>query len=312
MTGAAGAAHPDGAAALAAYLAALAQERRASPHTVAAYGDDLRRFLGFLAQHWGAEPDIPALAAARETDLRAWLAQEAARGCGARTRARRLAALRGFFRYLHRHHGVENPAARLLRTPKVSPALPRALSRPQAVAAARDVGGVASTAFAAARDTALFTLLYGAGLRISEALALCVGDAPRAGQPLRVRGKGGKERLLPVLAVVAQACAVWLRHHPGAGDPTAPLFLGERGDRLNPAVAQRQLRIYRRLAGLPETATPHALRHSFATHLLAAGGDLRAIQELLGHASLSTTQRYTAVDSEGLLKAWRAAHPRAS
>jgi integrase/recombinase XerC len=160
---------------------------------------------------------------------------------------------------------------------------------------------------------ALFTLLYGCGLRLSEALALDVRDAPREGEEaaLRVLGKGGKQRMAPVLPAVRAAVADYLRHHRAGAAPDEPLFLGARGGRLDPAVAQRSLRLYRRLAGLPEHATPHALRHSFATHLLGGGADLRAIQELLGHASLSTTQRYTAVDAAGLLATWRKAHPRA-
>ena len=164
----------------------------------------------------------------------------------------------------------------------------------------------------AARDTALFALLYGAGLRIAEALALDLRDAPLPGQDaaLRVIGKGSKERLVPVLPAVRAAMAEYLRHR-GPGGADEPLFLGARGKRLDAAVAQKSLREFRRLAGLPEHATPHALRHSFATHLLGAGADLRAIQELLGHASLSTTQRYTAVDAAGLLATWKKAHPRA-
>jgi integrase/recombinase XerC len=185
---------------------------------------------------------------------------------------------------------------------------PRALSPAQARAVAEEIGDAARP-FERARDVALFTLLYGCGLRIAEALALDVRDAPRSGQPLYVRGKGGKARMVPVLPAVAQAVAAWLDLHPGA-DPGAPLFVGVRGGRLDPAVAQRTMRHFRRLAGLPEHATPHALRHSFATHLLAGGADLRAIQDLLGHASLSTTQRYTAVDEAALMKVWRATHPR--
>jgi integrase/recombinase XerC len=163
-----------------------------------------------------------------------------------------------------------------------------------------------------ARDAALFTLLYGCGLRIAEALALDVRDAPRPGtdDALRVTGKGGKQRVVPVLPAVRQAVAAWLAHHPDSR-ADQPLFVGARGGRLDAAVAQRSLRTFRRLAGLPESATPHALRHSFATHLLGGGADLRAIQELLGHASLSTTQRYTKVDAAALLKTWREAHPRA-
>lgn len=218
--------------------------------------------------------------------------------------------MRTFFRYLDRRHGVANPEAAVLATPRARPALPRALDPPAARAVAEETGTLADDPAIAARDTALFTLLYGTGLRISEALGLTVADAPRAGRPLRVLGKGGKERLVPVLPVVAAAVADWLARHP-APSPDAPLFTGARGGPLNPGVAQRTMRAWRRLAGLPEHATPHALRHSFATHLLAAGADLRAIQELLGHASLATTQRYTAVDEAGLLDVWRRAHPRA-
>jgi integrase/recombinase XerC len=293
------------------YLRSIAQERRASPLTVSEYGRDLRFFLEFLTNHLGATPTLADIAALRETDLRAWLAAEAGAGRGNRTRARHLSAVRSFFKFLRRRHGVENNAAKLLGSPKTSPPLPRALSPPDARAVAHDIGEASDTAQTQARDTALFTLLYGCGLRIAEALSLNVADAPRAGQPLRVRGKGGKERLVPVLPAVAEAIAAWLRLHPAGADAAAPLFVGVRGDRLNPGVAQRTLRTYRRLAGLPEHATPHALRHSFATHLLAGGADLRAIQDLLGHASLSTTQRYISVDEKGLLDVWRSTHPKA-
>jgi integrase/recombinase XerC len=293
------------------YLDYLARERRASPLTVEAYRHDLHAFHGFMTEHLGGAPSVGELAALREADLRAWLAAGAAMGRGNRTRARHLSALRSFLRFLAKRHGVECTAARLLGTPKVAPKLPRALTSAEAVSVTRDIGEASDAPFAQARDTALFTLLYGCGLRIAEALALNVGGAPRAGRPLLVRGKGQKERLVPVLPAVEQAIAAWLALHPGGGDPAAPLFVGVRGERLNPGVAQRTLRTYRRLAGLPEHATPHALRHSFATHLLGGGADLRAIQDLLGHASLSTTQRYTAVDTEKLLSVWRATHPKA-
>jgi integrase/recombinase XerC len=293
------------------YLRYVAQERRASPLTVSEYGRDLRFFLEFLTLHLGATPTLADIAALRETDLRAWLAAEAGAGRGNRTRARHLSAVRSFFKFLRRRHGVENNAAKLLGSPKISPPLPRALTASDARAVAHDIGEASDTAHTQARDTALFTLLYGCGLRIAEALSLNVADAPRSGKPLRVIGKGGKERLVPVLPAVAEAVADWLRLHPAGADATAPLFVGVRGDRLNPGVAQRTLRNYRRLAGLPEHATPHALRHSFATHLLAGGADLRAIQDLLGHASLSTTQRYTSVDEKRLLDVWRSAHPKA-
>ncbi len=293
-----------------AYLAWLADARHASPLTVQAYRRDLGFFLGFLAGHLGGEPCLADLNALREGDLRAWLAWEAGQSRGNRTRARHLSAVRSFFRFLARRHGLTGVAAGLVRTPKALPPVPRALPPAQAMSVAEDIGAASDTALVQARDVALFTLLYGCGLRIAEALALNVGDAPQAGQPLRVMGKGSKQRLVPVLPAVAEASAGWLRHHPGADDAAAPLFVGVRGGRLNAGVAQRTLRTFRRLAGLPEHATPHALRHSFATHLLAGGADLRAIQDLLGHASLSTTQRYTSVDQAQLMAVWRRAHPR--
>ncbi len=308
----------DGAAALSVWLDLLARERRASANTVEAYRGDLALFLDFLAKHLGEAPDAGALGTLRPADLRSFLADRARQGDSNATRARRLAAVRGFLRHLARRQGGGTAAIAGLRGPRAKAPVPRALQPEAAQEIARGIGAVHDPARAeqpamqAARDVALFTLLYGCGLRIAEALALDVRDAPRPGadSALRVRGKGGKERLVPVLPAVRHAIGDWLRHHPDPR-PDAPLFLGARGGRLDPAVAQRGLRNFRRLAGLPEHATPHALRHSFATHLLGGGADLRAIQELLGHASLSTTQRYTKVDAEGLLATWRAAHPRA-
>jgi len=308
----------DGAEALAAWLDTLARERRASPNTVEAYRADLSLFLGFLTRHLGEVPDLAALATLRPADLRAFLAERARQGDSNATRARRLAAVRGFIRHLARRHAGSTAPIAGLRGPRAKAAVPRALAADAAKDIARGIGAVhdpdraMQPAMQAARDVALFTLLYGCGLRISEALGLDRRDAPLPGAEaaLRIRGKGGKERLVPVLPAVREAIAQWLRHHPDP-QPDAPLFLGARGARLDPAVAQRSLRTYRRLAGLPEHATPHALRHSFATHLLGGGADLRAIQELLGHASLSTTQRYTKVDAAGLLDTWRQAHPRA-
>ncbi len=292
------------------FLDWLASERRASPLTVQAYGRDLRFLLQFLTGHLGGDPSLGDLAALREADLRAWLAAEAAQGRGNRTRARHLSAVRSFYRYLARRHGVANPAPGLIGSPKASRPVPRALAPDQARTVTQDIGDVAETACVEARNVALFTLLYGCGLRIAEALALNVGGAPVTSRPLLVTGKGGKQRLVPVLPAVAQAAASWLALHPGSADESAPLFVGVRGERLNPGVAQRSLRDFRRLTGLPEHATPHALRHSFATHLLAGGADLRSIQDLLGHASLSTTQRYTAVDQAHLMAVWRSTHPR--
>lgn len=307
-----------GAQARAAWLAWLAAERRASPNTVEAYGADAAEFLGFLTRHLGQEPDLGALGALVPADLRAFLADRAAAGDSPATRARRLAALRGFLRYLTRHHGMAALPLGALRGPRPKPPIPRALTAADARRVATEAGDVHALgrrerpALQATREVALFSLLYGAGLRIAEALALDLADAPLPGgtAALRVRGKGGKERLVPVLPAVRDAVAAYLAQR-GPGAAQDPLFLGARGGRLDAAVAQRSLREFRRLAGLPEHATPHALRHSFATHLLGGGADLRAIQELLGHASLSTTQRYTAVDAAGLLATWRRAHPRA-
>lgn len=307
-----------GEQARAAWLDWLARERRASAHTIEAYGADTAMFLGFLTHHLGGVPDLAALGALRPADLRAFLAARAAEGDSGATRARRLAAIRGFLRHLTRHHGMAALPLGALRGPRPKPPIPRALTPEAARAVAREAGEIYDPArhekapMQAARDVALFSLLYGAGLRISEALSLDLRDAPLPGREdaLRVRGKGDKERLVPVLPAVRAAIAAYLVER-GPGAPEEPLFLGARGKRLDAAVAQRALREFRRLAGLPEHATPHALRHSFATHLLGAGADLRAIQDLLGHASLSTTQRYTAVDAAGLLATWKKAHPRA-
>jgi integrase/recombinase XerC len=248
----------------------------------------------------------------RLADLRAWLAALAADGAGNATRARHVSAVRSFFRFLARRHDVDNPALRLIATPRAARPAPRALAPSQAREVTEQIAVMSDSAVIQARDTALFTLLYACGLRIAEALALDVRDAPLPGLDgmLRVVGKGAKQRIVPVLPVVREAIAAWLVLHPDRR-PASPLFLGARGKRLDPAVAQRTLRRFRRLHGLPEHATPHALRHSFATHLLAGGADLRSIQDLLGHASLSTTQRYTSVDEARLVDVWRRSHPRA-
>ena len=316
--------HPGGltgAMLLEQFLDWLCHEKRASPLTVTAYRGDLGRFLGFLGGHLGAEPDLAALAALRPADLRAWLAEEARRAAArpdfsreraTRTRVRRMSALRSFYRHLGRRHGVDNTAPGLMVSPRVRPTLPRPLPVAAALAVPAGIAGLACTTMAERRDGALFTLLYGAGLRISEALQLDLRDLPQgpdAAAVLRVRGKGAKQRLVPLLPAVLSALRDWAARHP-APAPDAPLFPGVRGGRLDAAVAQKAMRDYRRLAGLPEHATPHSLRHSFATHLLEGGADLRSIQELLGHASLSTTQRYTLADEAHLLEVWRRTHPR--
>jgi integrase/recombinase XerC len=289
----------------------LTGERRAAASTVEAYAHDVASFLGFLTIHIGREPTLDTLGSLKQADFRAWLAHCARAGAGNATRARNLAGVRSFFRFLSRRHGIDNPAVRLIGAPRSRRPLPRPLKPQQARAVASDIGEASDSPFTQARDKALFTLLYGCGLRIAEALALNVGQAPKPDgtEMLRVVGKGSKERIVPVLPAVREAMALWLRHHPDPS-PTAPLFVGVRGKRLDPGVAQRTLRTFRPFAELNDDATPHALRHSFATHLLAGGADLRSIQDLLGHASLSTTQRYTAVDTAQLMEVWRKSHPR--
>jgi len=299
-----------GAEAVAGFLDWLERERRASPLTISAYRADLDEFLGFLTAHLGGEPDLAALAALRAADFRAWLARAARDGQGNATRARHISAVRSFFRFAARRFGVDNPQLALLATPKAKKPLPKALTESQALSVARDVGELTDSDLAL-RDVALFSLLYGSGLRIAEAIALNVRDAPRAGSTnaLRVTGKGSKQRIVPVVAVVREAMEAWLAVHPNRV-PEEALFVGARGGRLNAGVAQRVLRLFRAMNGLPGHTTPHALRHSFATHLLAGGADLRSIQDLLGHASLSTTQRYTAVDTRHLMEVWQRTHPR--
>lgn len=301
---------PDVAVLVERWRARLRDEKRASPHTLDAYERDLSDFLGFLTRHFGERPDAPALAALKPADMRAWLAARAARGLAASSTRRALSAARGFLRHLARAEGVEMGAAASLRGPRPPAPLPRAPKPDEARAILDLAPDFAAKDWLGARDVALFTLLYGCGLRIGEALGLRQGDAP-FGETLRVLGKGGKRRDLPVLPAVRaaveayRACAPF--HPPGDG----PLFLGARGGAMGARAAQAQMAKLRTALGLSERVTPHALRHAFATHLLAGGGDLRTIQELLGHASLSTTQRYTDVDEAGLSAAYRAAHPRA-
>ena len=291
-----------------AFLRYLATERRAATGTVEAYGRDIRFLLEFLGAHWGKEPMLADLAGVTQIDLRSFMAFEAGAGRKNQTRARHLAAVRGFFRFLARRLDVRNGAADQMATPRAARPLPRPLSPEQAINLTRQIGDEARSPALEARDTALFTLLYGAGLRISEALGLNVADSGR--DPLVILGKGNKQRLVPVLPAIRQAIDAWLRFHP-TRDPRDALFTGARGGRLNPGVVQRQMRQHRQWAGLGDHATPHALRRSFATHMLNGGADLRSIQELLGHASLATTQRYTAVDNADLLKIWERTHPAA-
>ena len=307
-------AHPEIADLVGAWLDWLAHQKRQSAATVKAYRTDLFGFLRFCAEHLGDPPDLGALLNLSAADFRAWLAARHRRGLARRSTARALAAVRSFYRFLDRQHGRHNPAAAALRSPRLEQRLPRPLSAPHVATLLEDPPDVGAAPWVIKRDLALFVLLYGAGLRIGEALSLergAVGAAPAALGSLTVTGKGGKQRLVPILPAIAEALAEYLEACPYPLARAAPLFVGARGKRLQSAVVRRLMQQLRRLAGLPENATPHALRHSFATHLLAGGADLRVIQELLGHASLSTTQGYTAVEGERLLKLYHRAHPRA-
>ncbi|MCS6855041.1 MAG: tyrosine recombinase XerC, partial [Elioraea sp.] len=267
----------------------------------------------FLADHLGGLPDRAGLGRLSLGDLRAFLARRAADGASNTTRARELAAIRSFFRFLARTGGPDLPALKLLATPRVRRPAPRALTVAETDRLVQEADRLADEPWIAARNTALFLLLYGCGLRSAEALGLSRRDAPLPGddRPLRVRGKGAKEREVPVLPIVREAVARYLALCPHRLAPEAPLFRGARGGPLNDRLLRRAMEQARRALGLPDRATPHSLRHSFATHLLASGADLRVIQALLGHASLATTERYTAVDASRLLEVWRAAHPRA-
>jgi integrase/recombinase XerC len=292
----------------------LAHEKRKAPASVKAYQIDLASFLTFLALHRGEPPDLKGLLALRASDFRAWLAARHQRGLARTSTARALAAVRSFYRFLDRHHGRHNPALAALRTPRLPRRLPRPLSSGQAAELVETAPALAKSDWLAKRDVALLLLLYGAGLRIGEALSLSRGVLSRTPDVLRtlvVTGKGGKQRLVPVLPVIGEALADYVAACPFSLAPGDPLFVGVRGKRLQDGVVRRQVRDLRRLLGLPESATPHALRHSFATHLLAGGADLRTIQELLGHASLSTTQGYTGVEGERLMTMYDRAHPRA-
>lgn len=288
----------------------IADERRLSPHTLTAYETDLFQFFRFLTDHLGEAPTADSLAALQPVIFRSWLASRAQAGLSRTSTARALSVIRGFFRWCERNGHVANQAIHAVRSPKVPHSVPKPLSAPDAAAVVDQIGELAEEPWVGLRDIALFTLLYGCGLRISEALGLTCADAPE-GEVLTVLGKGSKERMVPVLPAVRQAIDAYIAACPHRLAPDAPLFRGVRGGPLNPAVAQRQMRVVRGWLGLSDSATPHALRHSFATHLLAGGGDLRSIQELLGHASLSTTQRYTEVEDSHLLAEYRAAHPRA-
>jgi integrase/recombinase XerC len=305
----------DVAAEMARWLAHLAAERRMSGKTVEAYARDVRQFLVFLADHLGGTPTLNQLAKLAPQDVRAFMAARRADGAGSRSLMRVLAGVRSFARFLERNGKGKVGALAAVRAPKVAKTLPKPLH----IAAARQLAdadiraGEDREPWILARDAAVLALLYGSGLRISEALGLTRGAVPAPGQgdAITVTGKGNKQRMVPLLPQVAQSIADYVAICPYGLPAEGPLFVGARGGPLSPRIIQLVMERLRGALNLPDSATPHALRHSFATHLLARGGDLRAIQELLGHASLSTTQIYTAVDTDRLLEVYRSAHPRA-
>jgi integrase/recombinase XerC len=305
----------DVAAELRRWLSHLGAERRMSPKTVEAYERDARQFLSFLTKHTGEQISLHALAAIEPRDVRAFMAARRLGGIGPRSLMRSLAGARSFARFLERNGKGKVGALAAVRAPK----LPKTLPKPLSVSSAKRLAdtdlraGEEREPWVLARDAAVLALLYGSGLRISEALGLSREAVPMPGKgdAITVKGKGNKARMVPVLPQVLKLIADYVALCPYDLPDQSPIFLGARGGPLSPRIVQLTMARLRGALGLAETATPHALRHSFATHLLARGGDLRSIQELLGHASLSTTQIYTAVDTEQLLQVYRNAHPRA-
>ncbi|MEX0350460.1 MAG: tyrosine recombinase XerC [Paracoccaceae bacterium] len=279
-------------------------------NTITAYSGDVADFLSFMTLHKGAPQGLGALERITVADMRAWMAKTRQDGIAARSLARKLSAVKTFYRWLAEREGFEPTAVLSARAPKFQKKLPRPLAEDAARAMIDTVELQSTTDWVAARDVAVVTLLYGCGLRISEALGLNGADAPLPAT-LRILGKGGKERVVPVIEAARDAVETYLRLSPYPLETDAPLFRGVRGGALNPGAIQAAMARARAQLGLPASATPHAMRHSFATHLLAAGGDLRSIQELLGHASLSTTQAYTAVDTARLMEVYERTHPKA-
>ncbi|MBR1279050.1 tyrosine recombinase XerC [Bradyrhizobium sp. AUGA SZCCT0283] len=299
---------------MARWLTHLRAERRLSPKTLEAYARDLRQCLTFLSQHWGTRVTLKRFAALEATDVRAFMAMRRADDIAGRSLMRALAGLRSFGRYLEREGKGKVGALSAIRAPKVAKSLPKPIQMAAAkrFADADERAGEERDPWIWARDAAVMALLYGSGLRISEALGLKRRDVPKPGEGdvLIVTGKGNKTRMVPVLQNVLVLIADYVAMCPHSLAPAGPIFVGARGGPLSPRIIQLTMERLRGALGLPDSATPHALRHSFATHLLSRGGDLRAIQELLGHASLSTTQIYTGIDSERLLEVYKSAHPR--
>jgi integrase/recombinase XerC len=299
---------------MARWLTHLRAERRLSPKTLEAYARDLRQCLIFLSQHWGARVTLKGFAALEATDIRAFMAMRRADEIGSRSLMRALAGLRSFGRFLEREGKGRVGALSAIRAPKIGKSLPKPIQMEAAkrFADADERAGEDRDPWILARDAAVMALLYGSGLRISEALGLKRRDVPKPGEGdvLIVTGKGNKTRMVPVLQNVLALIAAYVAMCPHPLPAADPIFVGARGGPLSPRIIQLTMERLRGALGLPDSATPHALRHSFATHLLSRGGDLRAIQELLGHASLSTTQIYTGIDTERLLEVYRNAHPR--
>ena len=292
------------------WLAELKSVAGRSANTVEAYRTDLLAFFAFLQVHEGEALGTARLGRLDTRTMRSWMAHERSRGLGPRSLARALSAVKGFVAWLAERDGFDPSPVLMTRSPRFQKKLPRPLSEDAALELIETVEMQSMTNWVAARDAAVVTLLYGCGLRISEALALAGRDLP-LGESLRIVGKGNKERVIPVIPAARRATESYLALCPFESEPDAAVFRGVRGGPLSPRLVQKVMERARAQLGLPATATPHAMRHSFATHLLNAGGDLRAIQELLGHASLSTTQAYTAVDNARLLDIYEAAHPRA-
>ena len=291
------------------WLQWLKDEKRVSPHTLNAYLRDLAAFFTFICNHSGKLVGLNDLNSLTIREFRAWLAWRNSNRFSRTSTVRALSVVRGFYLWMEKNGRCLNHAIRSVRTPKLPHVVPKPLEVNDALSVVENIGMLSKVSWISARDIAVLSLLYGCGLRISEALNIVRRDAP-TGDVLIVQGKGSKERIMPILSVVRESIGIYIEICPYDLAPQDPLFVGARGKRLNPRIIQRQMQQLRGRLGLPETATPHAMRHSFATHLLAGGGDLRSIQELLGHASLSTTQRYTAVNTEKILREYNSAHPR--
>lgn len=296
--------------ALSQWLAHMRGVAGRSDHTIAGYQTDVTRFLMFISEHHGATRGVMALSELTISDMRSWMAFERGRGISARSLARALSATKSFLRWISEREGFDASPALAVRAPKLPARLPRPVAKPAARDLIETVEMQSLKPWIAARDVAVVTLLYGCGLRISEGLSL-TGAVRPLGDSLHITGKGNKDRVVPVIPPVRDAIEAYAKLCPYDLAPDDALFRGARGGALSPRIIQKTVEKARLQLGLPSSATPHAMRHSFATHLLSAGGDLRVIQELLGHASLSTTQNYTAVDADRLLEVYNAAHPKA-